>query len=509
MPRFLIPAKTDGRVDTSALTSSCLPCELAAAEDPADGDPAGVELDEPDTDEEIPSTWRGVIVMEGTMTGDGRIIEPNALTWAELPIPLRLVSSDVGAHDGAVAVGRILTIERRSGGELYATGDFDTDSDDGREAARLVHRGVKTRVSVDLDNVSFEVRVAREVLDAMDVRPPEPEDIAEDAPIELEEDEEGRVTVVAINADDEVMVTTEARIRAATLVDISAFAEAQIESYVSDEAEESGEPEDEPEPESAELSVVTAGSAPEEPPAEWFSNPNLTAPTPLTITPEGRIYGHLATWDTCHTGNPRQCVTPPSSPSGYAYFRRGSVVTAEGSEIPTGVITLDTLHAGKNLSASSAQTHYEDTGSAVADVNAGEDAVGIWVSGAIRADLTDKQLRSLRASPLSGDWRRVGGSLELIGALAVNLPGFPIPRPAGLVASGSVTSLVASGMVPPSRVIAPGEPGALSTEDLRYLKRLADRERREDQTAVAGLEDRAAALARRVRASKLAARVRR
>lgn len=71
-------------------------------------------------------------------------------------------------------------------------------------------------------------------------------------------------------------------------------------------------------------------------------------------------------------------------------------------------------------------------------------------------------------------------------------------------------SLVASGMVPPCTVRPPGSEGALSTDDLRYLKRLADRERREEQTLLAsGHLPVATDLARRVRASALAMRAHR
>jgi hypothetical protein len=132
-------------------------------------------------------------------------------------------------------------------------------------------------------------------------------------------------------------------------------------------------------------------------------------------------------------------------------------------------------------------------------VAVGEDAHGIWVAGALRPDVTADKVRALRASPLSGDWRRIGNNLELVAALAVNTPGFPIPRPSGLVASGHVQSLVASGMVPPARVLAPGTPGALSMDDLRYLKRLANRERSTDQAT-------ALALANKVQGSRLAMR---
>lgn len=47
------------------------------------------------------------------------------------------------------------------------------------------------------------------------------------------------------------------------------------------------------------------------PPAEWFEDPKLDGPTPLTITDDGRVMGHLALWDTCHRGFDNACITPP------------------------------------------------------------------------------------------------------------------------------------------------------------------------------------------------------
>lgn len=445
--------------------------------------------------------WSGVVVVEGELTGDGRFIEPGALRWENLPIPLRYAPSDIGGHQGAEVVGRILTLARESGGLIVATGDFDTGSEIGREAARHVRDDLTNGISVDLDSVSFEVRVARELIESMEE---EPGDLLEEG----ESDDEGRVTVVEVDSDDEVMAITDARIRAATIVAIPAFEGARIAVDEGDDAEDDQEvvqtaAEDEM------GGALVAGSFPVAPPSEWFSDPRLDGPTPLTVTEEGRVYGHLAVWGTCHTAYTGQCVEPPASATGYSYFRTGSVLTAEGAEIATGRITLDTLHAKSNLSAVQTIAHYEDTGRGVADVTAGEDAYGIWVSGALRSNVTEDQVRALRASPLSGDWRRIGGNLELVGALAVNVPGFPVPRPQGLVASGTMTSLVASGMLAPRRVKAPGTPGALSEDDLRYLKRLAARERRAEQEERAGIQSQADALAARVRATRAAELARR
>lgn len=452
--------------------------------------------------------WRGVLAVEDELTGDGRLIEGNALWWENLPIPLRHVPQDVGAHDGAVVVGRILTIERGADGRIEATGDFDTASEEGREAARQVQENLTPGVSVDLDSVSFEIRVAKELLDDLDSPP------MMAGPVEQEVDEDGRVTVLEIEADSEVMVTTSARIRAATLVAIPAFATARIEidGSVEDAPDVSGDDptgnEDAAAGDGDVLALVAASSIPVEPPAAWLSDPGLTEPTPLVVTPEGRVFGHLAVWGTCHTAFPGQCVEPPRSASGYAHFRRGTVITAEGSEVPVGVLTMDTLHADRKLRAVDTMAHYENTGRGVADIAVGEDAVGIWIAGALRPGVTAEQIRTLRASPLSGDWRRQGSSLELVAALAVNVPGFPIPRPAGLVASGVMTSLVASGMLPPHQVVAPGLPGSFSVEDLRYLKRLVARERRADAEEQVGIQSAADALAARVRATKVAAMAR-
>ncbi|MDT3438350.1 hypothetical protein [Pseudofrankia sp. BMG5.37] len=195
----------------------------------------------------------------------------------------------------------------------------------------------------------------------------------------------------------------------------------------------------------APVGALTAAAAPIEPPAAWFANPGLRAPTPLTVTAEGRVYGHLAAWDTCHTGMSGRCVTPPRSTSSYSQFRTGAVLTAEGTEVPVGHLTAGTGHAPVEASipVGDVVSHYDHTGYVVADVAAGEDEVGIWLAGALRPDASPEQIRTLRASPLSGDWRALGGKLELVAALAVNTPGFPIPRQ--LVAHGAPVALIAPG----------------------------------------------------------------
>lgn len=193
-------------------------------------------------------------------------------------------------------------------------------------------------------------------------------------------------------------------------------------------------------------------------PAEWFTDPELDKPTPVTVTPEGRVFGHIAVWGTCHTGLGLSvgmndtCTVAPPSPSNYAYYRTGVVDTDQG-EIPVGSLTMGIGHASERASAGATIAHYDNVNAVVADVVTGEDGHGIWFSGAMRPNLADDQVRAFKAATLSGDWRRIGGELELVAALAVNVPGFPIPR-LSLAASGThQTALVAAGIVPPKEEI--------------------------------------------------------
>lgn len=199
-------------------------------------------------------------------------------------------------------------------------------------------------------------------------------------------------------------------------------------------------------PEERSDAKMTALSVPVNPPRSWFDDPKLRRLTPLTIDDDGRIYGHLAQWGECHTGIGNACVTAPSSNTNYSYFKTGEVICDDGTRLAVGKITLGAGHADPALGYIPATSHYDSTASCVAVVSAGEDSHGIWVAGAAVPGLDDARVAELRRSPLSGDWRRVGGNLELIAALGVNVPGFPVVRASGgqqltLLAAGAVTEL--------------------------------------------------------------------
>lgn len=200
-------------------------------------------------------------------------------------------------------------------------------------------------------------------------------------------------------------------------------------------------------------------------PAEWFGDPNFSAPTPMTVTDDGQIYGHIATWGVCHLsinaamGFGDACVTAPHSQRDYAYFKTGAVKTTIG-DVAIGNITMNTGHAALTLNQKNALKHYDETGTVVADVNVGEDEFGIWFAGALRPNLEGADIDALCAATLSGDWRRVGTGQEMVAALAVNVPGFPIVSPSVAAADGSSYALVAAGGLRPS------PKASLSTENI-------------------------------------------
>lgn len=219
--------------------------------------------------------------------------------------------------------------------------------------------------------------------------------------------------------------------------------------------------------------AVTAGAsatmqAPLAPPAAWFANPTFTGPTALTIQDDGRVYGHLALWDSCHVGFENTCVQPPRTDTGYAYFHAGEVVSAEGQRIPVGHLTYGAGHAEHNLGYRAAAEHYDNTANTGAVVRAGEDEYGIWVAGAMVPEADANAWAVMRRSPLSGDWRRVGANLELVAALHVNTPGFGVPRV--VVSSGVPMTLVAGGAFGPTPEMG-GETSPSAQVDVKALAR--------------------------------------
>lgn len=214
------------------------------------------------------------------------------------------------------------------------------------------------------------------------------------------------------------------------------------------------------------------------PPTDAFANPGFAELTPIDVTGpvDGwrRISGHIAPFGVCHRGIRGRCETAPHSLTDYSHFKLGAVRTrdADGAvvDVAVGHVTMGIGHYDTYSSDVQAATaHYDNTRAVVADVNAGEDEHGIWISGIVRRHVTDDDVHTLLSAPPSGDWRPVdqaGGNLELVAVLGVNNPGFAVKREAAKVREftkdGQVTALVAS-IGPAPKVLPDGSPAGVGT----------------------------------------------
>lgn len=216
--------------------------------------------------------------------------------------------------------------------------------------------------------------------------------------------------------------------------------------------------------ESASLIAALTAAAPTYDP-RLFDDPQLAGITPITITDQGEVYGHVATHDTCHVGIPGQCVTAPFSGRSYSDFHRYAVPGISGEMIEVGRITTglgqhacscrrcrgsNDDHACLQLGAAGAIAHHDQL-STVAWVRAGEDVANnaIWVHGILNPDASVDDIASLARARVSGDWRPIAGRSELVEvlSLAKERAGFPLPRIRMLAGQASV--LTAAGVVRP------------------------------------------------------------
>ena len=257
------------------------------------------------------------------------------------------------------------------------------------------------------------------------------------------------------------------------------------------------------------VALIAGASWPDAFPSEYFQNPNLTEETPITIDGD-RVYGHVATWDSCHIGMPGICQNPPASKTDYSYFRKGVIDTDKGP-LRVGTLTFGTGHIGIRATAAQATAHYDKPQAVRAYVVVGEDATGIWFSGVLKPGLRKDDIKEFRAlGAISGDWRPVKGNLELVGVTAVNTNGFQLERKSALVAAanGVQTALITPPIVrhdpkPAEALVASG--GKVPTPlEVASIARIAAQEVLHQQAIAPRV---AAVLA--VREQELAARIER
>jgi hypothetical protein len=456
--------------------------------------------------------FRTLLAPIGLSTGDGRRFAEGGITLADTPFPFEWARQREGGHDGAVGIGvvnqaKIMTIAQAIDGGwidaasvskldpaskgVFGQGELFDDvnreemprlAEDVAEAMHLIEAGT-LGPSVDLD--SFE---AKAVMAGTD------EEITYEE-LEAYYEEHGTEPPVEL-------LITQGRVRAGTLVSIPAFAEtsAPLE-LIAPEPIVAAEGEAIEEAQAREATRVAALVASVQasalPAASRFERRDLAGPTPATWDfTTGEVYGHLATWGTCHVGIPGTCITPPHDPAPgapYSWFNRYAVETDEGT-VWAGRITVGGRHAEMSLAASAAMAVHDGKTTA-AWVRAYEDEHGIAFTGVIEPGLTPGEIDTLNRRKVSGDWREASGELALVEILALgngprsqSEPGFPV---LSHTRHGRQTALVAClGPEPePERALTAGRRAAPPVIDTAALARAVvdETERRAAAAELAGI----------------------
>lgn len=175
----------------------------------------------PDDEEETASgevRAIGVATREGEWTGDGRQFAEGSLDWPDpettsIPLQWQKETSHGGMNDVTVNIGWLTMLERVDGGQIAYEAVIDTDSADGLEAARFVAKRGQFGVSIVADD-------------------PEQAEVEFVYPDECNEgriDEGEDIDEIPMSCFMPNVIYHSGRIRALTLVDVPAFADAYIE----------------------------------------------------------------------------------------------------------------------------------------------------------------------------------------------------------------------------------------------------------------------------------------
>lgn len=407
------------------------------------------EVDDDATEDaaEEPMLWESELAYEGLATSDNRYLIPGKIGNRELPLSLMIQTETDDGHTGAEICGKITEIwrvERDDLGEgvvaIMGSGEFAPLAA-GPDAEDLVEGEFLRGVSIDL------------ATDEVMLLDPETKEEVPEEDIDWDLLFSGYY-LFGMTGD----------IMGATVCPFPAFAESTIRVLEPDAVTASAEGE---KPErvfrvfaAKEMKIIprtitasAAKLAPLAPPKAWFFTEEPDGKMPLTVTADGRVFGHLATWDQCHHGFQNECVLAKRSRKEYGFFHVGQIKTAEGEMVDIGRIVvgqdLSGGHAPISYGLRDTSKFYDKTACVGAFVRAIDGKYGIWLSGAVRSDCPAERVRDMVANPPSGDWRAEDGWLELVAALSVPVPGYPVPRyEYAMVASAGgeqVNALVATG----------------------------------------------------------------
>lgn len=370
-----------------------------------------------------------VLAMLDTKTGDGRLLASAGGGTRDLPLSTSAQFTKSFGHDGAVLSGAIFQVTMDPDNNTMSGRGFLLDDEFGRRHALAIKTQSMAGNSVGLADIK-----ARFVEDL---------DTGEYW-IEFTEWNLADTTGVMTPAFAEARTEIDNEIAAAFGVDfdpmVELVASSEIVEYRIPNPEKPLTPE-------VALDLVASFGAPQ--PYDSFFRPEATKPQKVIFTADGDVYGHLATWESCHEGVEGRCVRVPRPPDGYASWNKPGVLTEKGI-VATGPIALYGGHKyGDDLSAA-----YGRRENAWCDVRITEGKFGPWISGRAIPHLADDKAYDARASRISGHWK--DGLLR--GIVSVNSEGFDVPGGDVITASfemgadGEITDLIA------------GFPGCLADE---------------------------------------------
>lgn len=169
-------------------------------------------------------------------------------------------------------------------------------------------------------------------------------------------------------------------------------------------------------------------------PADHFDRWDTTGKeyTPLQVTPEGRVWGHLAGQGCYRNGNMSACVPYRKDPDPrLRNFHTWTTTLDNGDVIRTGPMTAGAKHSDVGrLSLEESRQYHEDTSTVFARIVAWEDERGrLAASGSIVPGLSASMVGQAAGAPVSIELfptRETGGRNTMSAAHLVVSPAWPV-----------------------------------------------------------------------------------
>jgi hypothetical protein len=349
-----------------------------------------------------PIHFPSLMSMDST-TPDGREMASKGMGARALPFAIMGQFQTAPGHDGAFVVGTLQEVTFWDDGNVEGWG-WLVDTDEGRKMHTLLKTGALRQNSVDLADVTYEIRWKSD-------DPADGEDFW---------------TI------DKVLFT-EWKIATTTFVNIPAFPDAHGELTASVDLEVFVDvPTELTEvvtPMDVQLEELTA-SVSVDAEFECFHVPEPDHPQGVHINDDGWVSFHLAEWGKPHRGHQGRNVYAPR-PVSYASFHQGGVDTERG-RVKTGPVFFLGGHPDQPLESrhgTTVEKAYGGIENAWCDVRTTNGRFGPWCCGRLRPGVSDTAIYAAKASGVSGHW--LGD--DLLAIASVNVPGFETDEPDNVV----------------------------------------------------------------------------